>query len=56
MLVQWDDVSEVYKKITMPACIIINVEESLKTLASPTDHFKVGDWSHLNPITRNTGS
>lgn len=45
--VQWDDVTEFKKKIR-PACdIIINSNESFKTLASITNYSKVG--SYLNP-------
>lgn len=33
----------------IPACIIINIEESFKTLASITNYLKVCDLSHLNP-------
>lgn len=37
------------KKITMIVCVIINIEESLKTLVSITYYLKVADWSDLNP-------
>lgn len=38
-----------FLKKTMPACIMISMDESLKTQASLTNYLKVGDWSHLNP-------